>query len=51
VPEHLKIDPRFISWIGASVIPKLEASKDMYIQRDKFLVDFKSYRDHFQEQR
>lgn len=51
VPEHLKIDPRFTSWIGAAVVPKLESSKDMFIQRDKFVADFRSYKDHFQEQR
>jgi len=43
----LKIDARFTSWIGASIIPKLESSKDMYIQRDKFIIDFKPYRENF----
>lgn len=32
-------------------MPKLESSKDMFIQRDKFVADFRSYKDHFQEQR
>ena len=50
-PEHLRIDPRFTSWVGASIIPKLESSKDMYIQRDRFCVDFKPYKEHFEEQR
>lgn len=51
VPEHLKIDPRFTSWMGATVIPKLESAKDMFIQRDKFVVDFKPYKENFAEQR
>ncbi len=40
-PESLKIDPRFMSWMGASIIPKLESSKDMFIPRDKFVLDYK----------
>ena len=46
-PEQLKSDPRFLSWIGASIIPKLESSKDMFIPREKFLMEFKSYKDNF----
>jgi hypothetical protein len=26
-----KEDPRILSWIGASVIPKIDASRDMFI--------------------
>lgn len=43
------MDPRFLSWIGASIIPKLESAKDLFIPREKFIIDFKSYKDHFQE--
>lgn len=50
-PDHLRIDPRFISWVGASIIPKLDSSKDMFIQRDKFVIDFKPFKENFQEQR
>lgn len=46
-PETLRIDPRFVSWMGASIIPKLESSKDMFITRDKFLIEFKPYKDNF----
>jgi actin-related protein len=49
VPDHLRIDPRFVSWMGASIIPKLESSKDMYIQRDKFMIDFRPFKENFQE--
>lgn len=47
--ESLRIDPRFVSWMGASIIPKLESAKDMFIQRDKFIIDFKSFKDNFNE--
>lgn len=45
--ESLRIDPRFVSWMGASIIPKLESSKDMFIPREKFLIEFKAYKDNF----
>ena len=32
-----KEDPRILSWIGASVIPKLDSSRDMFIQKTKYL--------------
>ena len=38
-----------MSWIGGSVIPKLESSKDMYIHRDKYVANFTSYDKHFEE--
>ena len=44
-----KTDPRALSWIGAAVIPKLESSKDMFITRDKFMVEFQNYRTQFSE--
>ena len=46
-----KTDPRYLSWIGASIIPKLESSKDMFISREKYLCLFQNYRDQFQEQK
>ena len=33
-PPSFKTDPRYVSWIGGSVIPKLESSKDMYVSRE-----------------
>eukprot|EP00347_Sterkiella_histriomuscorum_P001948 403370052 len=48
-PETLRIDPRFVSWMGASIIPKLETSKDCFITREKYLIDFKPYKENFQE--
>ena len=45
MPDQLKIDPRFVSWMGASIIPKLESSKDMFISREKFMIDFKPFKD------
>ena len=42
-------DPRFLAWIGASIIPKLESAKDMFISRDKFLVNYINYKDQFSE--
>mmetsp|Transcript_10274 Transcript_10274/g.15636 ORF Transcript_10274/g.15636 Transcript_10274/m.15636 type:complete len:161 (+) Transcript_10274:1620-2102(+) len=44
-----KTDPRVLSWIGGSVLPKLESSKDMFVPRDKFLVAYKNYETQFQE--
>ena len=38
-----------MSWIGASIIPKLDSSKDLFIAREKFVVEFKPYKDHFVE--
>ena len=32
-------DPRYYSWIGGSVIPKLEAAKEMFILRDRWTGD------------
>ena len=49
--DQYKVDPRFLSWIGASIIPKLESAKDMFIMREKFLVEFKPYKDHFAEEK
>lgn len=40
-----KTDPRFLSWIGASILPKLDSSKDMFISRDKFLSKFVNYQE------
>jgi hypothetical protein len=37
-PPSFKTDPRFVSWIGGSVIPKLESSKDMYVSREKYIA-------------
>ena len=48
-PPTFKVDPRFSSWIGGSVIPKLESSKDMYVTREKYVANFNSYEKHFEE--
>ena len=42
-PPSFKTDPRYVSWIGGSVIPKLESSKDMYVSREKYIAAFKNY--------
>lgn len=47
--DQFKTDPRFLSWVGASIIPKLESAKDMFIPREKFIVEFKSYKDNYNE--
>jgi hypothetical protein len=36
-----------VSWLGAAIIPKLESSKDMFIPREKFMIEFKPYRENF----
>lgn len=33
-----KTDPRFLSWIGASILPKLESAKDMFISRSRYMT-------------
>jgi actin-related protein len=38
-----------VSWLGASILPKLDSSKDLFIPREKFIVEFKSYKDQFAE--
>ena len=48
-PDLFKPDPRVLSWLGAAVIPKLESAKDMFVPRERFVVEFKSYKDHFKE--
>jgi actin-related protein len=48
-PPQFKTDPRYLSWIGGSVIPKLDSSKDMYVSREKYVAAFKNYNDHFEE--
>jgi hypothetical protein len=32
-----ELNPGYLSWIGASVIPKLECMKEGFISRDKWL--------------
>ena len=41
------MDNRFLSWIGASVIPKIEITKDMFIPREKWICDFPKYYDDY----
>ena len=48
-PPTFKTDPRFLSWIGGSVIPKLDSSKEMYVTRDKYMAAFMNYDRHFEE--
>lgn len=48
-PPQFKTDPRYVSWIGGSVIPKLESSKDMYVTREKYVAAYKNYDEHFEE--
>ena len=43
------MDPRFLSWVGASVIPKLDASRDMYVMRDKYMASFVNYEQHLEQ--
>lgn len=50
-PLKFLADPRFLSWIGASVLPKLESAKEMFINRDKFQSNFVNYREQFAEQK
>jgi actin-related protein len=44
---RFKTDPRFLSWIGASILPKLDSAKDMFIHKDKFQSKFTNYREQF----
>ncbi len=39
------MDNRFLSWIGASVIPKIEITKDMFIPKEKWICDLPKYYD------
>ena len=46
-----KTDPRYLSWIGGSILPKLESAKDMFVSRDKFQAKFTNYKEQFLEQK
>ena len=48
-PPTFKVDPRFLSWVGASVIPKLDASRDMYVTREKYMASFINYEQHLEQ--
>jgi hypothetical protein len=34
-----------VSWVGAAIVPKLDSSKDLFIPRERFVVEFKQYKD------
>lgn len=38
-----------MSWLGASIIPRLDSSKDLFIPREKFIVEYRPYKEHFEE--
>lgn len=42
------IDSKTITWIGGTIIPKLEATKDMWITRDRWLGEFEKGEDILQ---
>ena len=44
-------DPRFFTWIGGSVCPRLETSKDMFISREQWACTFKNFDKHVKEER
>lgn len=44
-------DPRFFTWVGGSVCPRLETSKDMFITREQWTCTFKNFDDHVKEER
>ena len=48
-PPTFKVDPRYLSWIGGSVIPKLDSSKDMFISREKYVASFINYEQHLEQ--
>jgi hypothetical protein len=35
--EVLNIEPKTVSWIGGSIIPKLDSARDMFISRERWL--------------
>jgi actin-related protein len=35
--EVLNIEPKTITWIGGSIIPKLDSAKDMFISRERWM--------------
>lgn len=35
--EVLNIEPKTVTWIGGSIIPKLDSAKDMFISRERWL--------------
>ena len=39
----VKDDGRLLTWMGASIVPKIESSKDMFVARDKWNVEFVPY--------
>jgi actin-related protein len=46
-PLSFKVDPRYLSWIGASILPRLESCKDLFIDRKKYVLSFEQYKDQF----
>ena len=41
--QKKSMDNRFLSWIGASIIPKIDITKDMFILREKWVCDVPNY--------
>ena len=43
--NYPNVDMKTISWIGATIIPKLDSSKDMWILRDRWLGELEKTED------
>lgn len=43
-----KTDPRWVSWVGGSVIPKLEGSREMWVTREKWMAKFLNWERHLE---
>ena len=46
VEVHNFTDPKTVTWIGGSIIPKLESAKDMFISRERWLGEIEKYDDN-----
>lgn len=42
-------DPKYFTWVGGSVIPRLETSKDMFVEREQYTCDPKEILENSEE--
>ena len=46
----LKVDPRFVQWIGAACAAKVTASDELFVPSEKVVLpNLKTYHEHFGE--
>lgn len=43
--EVINIEPKTVTWIGGSIIPKLDSAKDMFISRERWMGEIEKNED------